>query len=930
MGFRISNRCLVATAMFLTATLASANGVTHYVNVNNPNPATPYTSWLTAATNIQDAVAVAGFGDTVLVTNGVYPSGGDSFNGSNRVDDVAGVPILSVNGPAVTTILGYQVPGTTNGAAAVRCVYLHEFGTLSGFTLTGGAVPTGSYAGGVMAESLCVVSNCVIVGNAGYYAGGVYSGNGPLLVNCVIASNTATYVGGNGGGAYGCILSNCVVKNNYAATGGGLGNGTAYNCLFTGNGSTNNNGGTSGGAADGSTLVNCTVAGNSSHGLGALDGCRATNSIIYYNFNGSYADCYQCQLACSCTPLGLGTGSLPPNCTSNAPGFVDLGGGNYHLNPFSRCIDAGTNGVATNTVDLDGSPRLAGLSVDMGCYENQSPFSGLAHYVSLWGANPTAPYTNWLTAATNIQDAVAVAQPGEVVLLDDGTYAYGRIILFSSEGNRVVLTNGVTLVGADGPLGAVIAGAAQTRCVYVGSNSVVYGVTLTNGQTAGSGDVTNEQSGGGVWCQTGGVVSNCIVTGNLSQTGHGGGIFGGAIFNTLLTNNMGSYGGGAASATLFNCQLYTNSSQGNYGGGIYKCTASNCMLVGNWAYFTGGGAYQSVLHNCCLYTNTTSLGAGGADSSLLYNCIVTNNQGSAGGTLNSTNYSCWLLNNTAKGQGGGASGGYLFNCIVAGNHAISSGGGVYNGIVVNCTVTGNSVGNSGSGGGVANGQAFNSIIYGNTVPNGSSSNYISASVYYCCTAPGSGTGCFANPPVYVNAAGGDFHEASNSPTINGGYNFFTGNLYQVSQDFDGNARTNGGTVDVGAFEYQGANQTVVNPPIPWLRQYGLATDGSANFVDSDGDGLNNWQEWIAGTSPIDATSVLHVNPPPATGNAGGITVTWQSVSGVTYYLQRGSDLTITPPLTTIQSGIAGQAGTTSYTDTTATNLVSYFYRVGVQ
>ena len=326
MGIRITNCFIVATALCLTATLASANGVIHYVNVNNTNPVIPYTSWLTAATNIQDAVVHSSFGDTVLVTNGMYQSGGDSWNGSNRVDDISGVPILSVNGPAVTTIVGYQVPGTTNGTAAVRCVYLHEFGTLSGFTLTGGSVPISSYAGGVMAETLCVVSNCVIVGNAGYYAGGVYSGNGSLLVNCVIASNTATYSSGSGGGVYGCILSNSVVKNNYAATGAGQANGTAYNCLFTGNGSTNSSGGTSGGAAYFSTLVNCTVAGNFSHTLGALDGCKATNSIIYYNFNGNYADCYQCTLAYSCTTLGTGTASLPPNCTSNAPGFVDLGG----------------------------------------------------------------------------------------------------------------------------------------------------------------------------------------------------------------------------------------------------------------------------------------------------------------------------------------------------------------------------------------------------------------------------------------------------------------------------------------------------------------------------------------------------------------------------------------------------------------------------
>jgi hypothetical protein len=62
----------------------------------------------------------------------------------------------------------------------------------------------------------------------------------------------------------------------------------------------------------------------------------------------------------------------------------------------------------------------------------------------------------------------------------------------------------------------------------------------------------------------------------------------------------------------------------------------------------------------------------------------------------------------------------------------------------------------------------------------------------------------------------------------------------------------------------------------------------------------------------------------------GTTVTWESVSGITYYLQRGTDLGAQPAFTTIQTNIAGQPLTTSYTDTTAYNGDSVFYRVGVQ
>ena len=84
--------------VLLVAGFLSIKADTVYVSTNGTS-VLPYSSWATAATNIQDAVDLSVDGDTVLVNDGVYRI-------ISEISISLAITLESVNGSDFTTIDG--------------------------------------------------------------------------------------------------------------------------------------------------------------------------------------------------------------------------------------------------------------------------------------------------------------------------------------------------------------------------------------------------------------------------------------------------------------------------------------------------------------------------------------------------------------------------------------------------------------------------------------------------------------------------------------------------------------------------------------------------------------------------------------------------------------------------------------------------------
>lgn len=861
--------CLMASSSFG----AGPGTDIHYVDRNSSDPRVPYTNWSNAAWSIQEAINAADPGDTVLVNDGSYDNGGwPDVLCQYRIGLNKAVTVRSVNGPAFTFIVG-QGPV---GVKGIRCAFVTNSAQLVGFTLTNGYTKsfwdTGSpqNGGGAYCEPRGIISNCVITCNCaddecGGAGGGVFGG---IVKNCIISGNKADVGGGassslaencaiignratRGGGAFAVVMTNCTLIGNYARQEGGSLQSRAVNSIVYHNDADDRNPNydpaksvftdscttpmPSSPSTDNLTaepgivsrsnphLVEgaaCIDAGRQAYAPRSLDIDleRRTNGTVDIGCDEFWPTNISGELsvAISASTTNTVTGRdivFTAEIEGKANRYVwEWGDGQFTTNAHNPQHAYAAPGVYTVTLTATNTDHSASAAVTV------SICSGYTNYVSKAGIHAAPPYTNWATAAATIQDAIGANIDGGVVVVAEGVYDSGTHFQHQMA-NRVVLYKQVTVIASNSdPRLTVIKGAPNVRCAYVTNGASLVGFTLRDGRTPSAGDVIWEASGGGAWCERGGVLSNCVITNNWAY--NGGGVYGGILQKCLVMWNIaGNNGGGVSAGALHGCNVSSNTA-GMHGGGVCESKLRDCFVVGNSATNDGGGAY---------YCNLT-------------NCLV--------------------IRNYAGSEGGGVRNGSVESCTIATNSAGVSGGGVV-------------------GGDVLGGDVLNSIVYFNQAPDGTNNYGGTRTIKYSCTYPtASGEENTTNDPLFVNMAGNDFHLQSASPCINAGDN--APPWLHDATDLSGDLPRLIDTVEMGAYECLPTDQPWINiiseygTPLP-LRAglHTCASNTTLTITISPPCITNGWTLYVASGSTVVGNTSTTVNATNVTLTiTNNATLTW--------------------------------------------------------
>jgi predicted outer membrane repeat protein len=443
---------------------------------------------------------------------------------------------------------------------------------------------------GINNTGTLVITNSIVSGNTGASNGGGISNSGTLTVtNSTISDNSVgTSGGGISSGGTLAVTNSTISGNSAGANGGGIeltaGSLTLSNSTISNNTATSGSGGGIHRSAGTAALLNNIIAGNTGPSGRDLSGAFTSQG---YNLVGN---------ASGFSFTGITTGNLV-GVTNPALGPLANNGGptkTHALLAGSPALNAGINAGAPLT-DQRGQPRIFGLTIDMGAYEQNDFVVGDSG--------------NFFTVTTLGDDL------GEASLRQAITTAISRtgqqIIYFSPELAGEVhlhtplpaLTNNINIVGP-GANRITVRRDFQTNfrvfTIVAGANVTISGLTISQGIVVGGPD------GGGIHNNGNLTVEKCSIISNRTES-NGGGIYNSGV---LIVKDSAVYGNTAGA-----------------GGGIYNAfelTVVNSTIIGNSASSKGGGISLALGHativNATIANNSAPQGGG------LSNQITTPNQ----------------------------------------------------------------------------------------------------------------------------------------------------------------------------------------------------------------------------------------------------------------------------------------------------------------
>jgi len=772
-------KTLIKTSLFIFIASVVTFADNLYVNANSASPAAPYSSWETAATVIQDAVDVASIGDEIIVTNGIYNSGGKPAAGSfltNRVCVEIDILLKSVNGPQSTIIVG----SGPFGSNAVRGVCLLE-GTLSGFTVSNGYTFNSNQSfpyrensgGGVYAYSRGVITNCVISENNARLGGGVSYGD---VFDSVLKQNFATR---EGGGTWHVDLFDSLICDNFIdfsmGHGGGLRYGNAYRCNIVSNKATYGAGvhstylyncllarnvGSYGGGAQGAyynIMENCTIVENvatNSTGYGRAGGVygyKISNSIIYNNFSDRDTNTYNTTNSYNCTfPMPPGEGNI-----TNNPEFVNLLAGDYRISSSSPCINSGENSLAASNPDFARNLRIIDGIVDMGAYEYLLAAIEITNqYANVPSGTTSAtiggtnnPYCvggfSWTNISAGTSGSVIrsndsnswTALIDNLIIINNEVFIYGTNVDGVITYDSMIITRGGIAVGS--PFiditnsSMAVDFSVESFAVAGTNNENIIGemriesaseFTTTNIEFAAStswiAPTVNLEFG-----------PNILKVFGTNSLGH--------ITNDTITITRSSVDPGVSPVHYVsplggNVWPYTNwiSAATNIQTAINTATPGDMILVTNGIYNSGKyvedeSSSRILITNDVIvksvngHENTFIVGEGFTGGGLENTRCTKMTQGTLVGFTLSNGWARFSGGDSFKDRSGGGvlanSAAVISNCVIVKCSASQNGGGGYKGIYFNCLITENYVGAYGGGG--SGGEYYNCTIVDNSSVN---------------------------------------------------------------------------------------------------------------------------------------------------------------------------------------------------------------------